>query len=329
MTILVTGGAGYIGSHMCWLLQDRNEPYVVLDDLSTGRKEFLPEDSTLIIGNVGDQDLLDQVMGEHSISAVIHFAGSVVVPESVENPLKYYANNTANSRVLIEACVRNTIPHFIFSSTAAVYGLCQDPLVSEDTPLAPSCPYATSKLMTEWMLRDAGAAHDLNYVVLRYFNVAGADPARRTGQSTRNATHLIKRATQTALGQWPELQIYGSDFPTKDGTGVRDYIHVADLVEAHMQALSHLRGDGESDTLNCGYGRGFSVLDVIGVVEQVTERPLPVKRAARRPGDGAQIVADNSRLVARFGWKPEYDDLEVIVRTAFAWEEHLATLDGS
>jgi UDP-glucose 4-epimerase len=324
MTILVTGGAGYIGSHMTWALSDQGEDVVVLDDLSTGVADFLPSDVPLIKGNVGDNEILDKVFAAHDIKSVIHFAGSVVVPESVENPLKYYENNTANSRTLIEAAVRHKVLNFVFSSTAAVYGLSEEGLVSETTPVAPSCPYATSKLMTEWMLRDLAKAHPIRYVALRYFNVAGADAQKRTGQSTPNATHLIKRASQTALGQWDSLEIYGDDYPKKDGTGVRDYIHVTDLVAAHGQALSYLENGGESSIFNCGYGEGYSVLDVINVVEKVIGRPIPTKRVARRPGDCAEIVANNERLLNELDWQPEFNDLEVIVRSAYQWESFLS-----
>jgi UDP-glucose 4-epimerase len=324
MTILVTGGAGYIGSHMTWALCDQGEEVVVLDDLSTGVPDFLPSEVALIEGNIGDRVLLDTVFTAHPIDSIIHFAGSVVVPESVENPLKYYENNTANSRTLIEAAVRHKVSNFIFSSTAAVYGLSEEGMVSESTPVAPSCPYATSKLMTEWMLRDVADAHAIRYVALRYFNVAGADAKKRTGQSTPNATHLIKRASQTALGQWDSLEIYGDDYPTKDGTGVRDYIHVSDLVSAHGRALSYLQDGGESSIFNCGYGEGYSVLDVINVVEKVIGKPIPVKKVARRPGDCAEIIANNERLMNVLDWQPEFNDLELIVRSAYQWESFLS-----
>lgn len=324
MTVLVTGGAGYIGSHMTWALTDLGREVVVLDNLSTGVPEFLPKSVELVEGNVGDKDLLDRLFSQHQFEAVVHFAGSVIVPESVENPLKYYENNTANSRTLIEAAVQHGTPHFLFSSTAAVYGNSEETFVSEETPVAPACPYATSKLMTEWMLRDVAAAHPLKYVALRYFNVAGADPEKRTGQSTPEATHLIKRATQTALGQWDALQIFGDDYDTKDGTGVRDYIHVSDLVQAHVDALTYLSGDGESAIFNCGYGHGYSVLDVVRTVEQVTGRALPVKHVPRRPGDSAEITANNRRLVETLHWQPKHDDLEMIVRSAFEWEAKLS-----
>lgn len=329
MTILVTGGAGYIGSHMCWLLHDRGEDVVVLDDLSTGVPDFLPEGTTLIEGSVGDKGLLDKLFAEHDIASIVHFAGSVIVPESVSDPLKYYENNTANSRTLIDSAVRNDVKHFLFSSTAAVYGDVEETFVSEETPVAPACPYASSKLMTEWMLRDVAAAHPMTYVALRYFNVAGADPEKRTGQSTPNATHLIKRATQTSLGQWDALDIFGDDYDTEDGTGVRDYIHVSDLVAAHGDALSYLQEDGESATFNCGYGHGYSVLDVIDVVEKVTGKRLATRKAPRRAGDAAEIIANNARLLEVLGWEPRFDNLETIVRSAYEWEAKLAQKDLS
>ncbi|TNE36847.1 MAG: UDP-glucose 4-epimerase GalE [Alphaproteobacteria bacterium] len=327
MTVLVTGGAGYIGSHMTWALKDLEQDVVVLDNLSTGVPDFLPSDIELIEGSVGDKALLYRIFKQFTFDSVVHFAGSVIVPESVENPLKYYENNTANSRTLIEAAVEHKTPRFLFSSTAAVYGNSAETFVSEETPVAPACPYATSKLMTEWMLRDAAAVHPLRYVALRYFNVAGADPEKRTGQSTPNATHLIKRATQTALGQWDDLQVFGDDYDTKDGTGVRDYIHVSDLVQAHLNALNYLSEGGPSAVFNCGYGHGYSVLDVVHVVEKITGRPLPVKHVPRRPGDSAEITANNRRLVEALQWQPKFDNLELIVRSAFEWEAKLAQKD--
>lgn len=323
MTILVTGGAGYIGSHMCWLLADAEVDFVVIDDLSTGVRANVPGVAKFYEGDVGDEALLDEVMTTHDIDAVVHFAGSIIVPESVENPLKYYENNTAKSRNLIAACVRNGVQRFIFSSTAAVYGIPENNPTNEDTP--PNClsPYATSKLMTEFMLRDTAAAHDFSYVALRYFNVGGADPELRTGQSAPNATHLLKLAYQTVLGEREKLFVTGDDYPTRDGTGVRDYIHVSDLVDAHGSAIRYLQEGGESVVLNLGYGHGFSVLEVIEAVERVIGRPLPNERAPRRPGDPPEIVADSSKLRDLFGWEPKHDDLEKIIRTALAWEEKL------
>ena len=259
----------------------------------------------------------------YAITAVIHFAGSIVVPESVEKPLTYYENNTVASRDLIEACVQAGVKHFIFSSTAAVYGMPQNNPVTEQADTAPINPYGRSKLMTEWMLEDAARAHDLRYVALRYFNVAGADPGGRSGQSTPNATHLIKRACQAALGRVATLDIFGTDFPTRDGTGVRDYIHVSDLVAAHALALDHLQQGGGSTVLNCGYGHGFSVREVIDTVSKVAGRKIPTRESPRRPGDPPALVADSSQLQAQFGWRPEHDDLEEIVSTAYAWERRL------
>jgi UDP-glucose 4-epimerase len=275
------------------------------------------------LGNAGDAALLHDVFKRYGVSAVVHFAGSIVVPESVENPLKYYENNTAVSRNLIAACVKAGVKHFIFSSTAAVYGMPAHNPVTEQTETAPINPYGRSKLMTEWMLEDAARAHDFRYVALRYFNVAGADPDGRSGQSTPKATHLIKRACQAALGRVPALDIFGTDFPTPDGTGVRDYIHVSDLVAAHALALGHLRQGGGSAVLNCGYGHGFSVRDVIDTVSKVAGHKVPTRESSRRLGDPPALVADSSALKAQFGWQPRYDDLERIVSTAYAWERRL------
>jgi UDP-glucose 4-epimerase len=323
MTILVTGGAGYIGSHMAHALCDRGEQVVVLDDLSTGFRAAVPAAARLVEGSTGDEELVGRLIREEEIEAVIHFAASIVVPESVARPLAYYRNNTANSRSLIEAAVTGGARHFVFSSTAAVYGQPAASPVAEDAPLKPESPYGASKLMTEIMLRDAGAAHSLGHVVLRYFNVAGADPAGRIGQSTRDATHLIKVAVQTALRMRERMTVFGTDFPTPDGTGVRDYIHVSDLVEAHLAALAHLRRGGPSATFNCGYGRGFSVLDVIAAVKRVSGHDFTVEMAPRRPGDPAAIVADSTRIRTTLGWAPRLDDLDTIVGHALAWERKL------
>lgn len=323
MTILVTGGAGYIGSHMVWDLLDHNEPAIVLDDLSTGFDWALPGTTELVHGDVADPAVLDRILGGGSVEAVIHFAGSVIVSESVADPLKYYRNNTAASRVLIDACVRHGVEKFIFSSTAAVYGNPAAVPVPEDAVLVPMSPYGTSKLMTEWMLRDVAAAHDLTYCVLRYFNVAGADPAGRTGQSTRQATHLIKVACQAALGLADGVAVYGQDYDTQDGTGVRDYIHVSDLVSAHRLALDYLRDGGASRVMNCGYGHGFSVLQVLDTVRAVAGTEFPVSMAARRPGDSPQVVAAADRVRQTLGWSPRHDDLREIVGHALSWEQHL------
>src|SRR4051812_26235124 len=285
MAILITGGAGYIGSHMVLAAIERGEDVVVVDNLSTGIRGLVAEEAHFHLGNVGDQGFMRDLFRRYQINAVIHFAGSIVVPESVDNPLAYYENNTVASRNLIEACVRAGVKNFIFSSTAAVYGHPESNPVTEAATTAPASPYGRSKLMTEWMLEDASRAHDFRFIALRYFNVAGADPSGRTGQSTPKATHLIKRACQVALGRVPVLDIFGTDLPTKDGTGVRDYIHVSDLVAAHAVALDHLRKGGRSGVLNCGYGHGFSVRQVVDTVASVAGRQLPVRESPRRPGD--------------------------------------------
>lgn len=326
MAVLVTGGAGYIGSHMALSLLERNEEVVVLDNLSTGLRDLVPDGARWIRANVNDKRLVRKVLNDHDIDTVFHFAGSAVVPDSVEYPLRYYANNTANSRDLIEACIEVGVNHFVFSSTAAVYGASGAGAIDETSPPAPTNPYGRSKLMTEWMLADAASASDLRYVALRYFNVAGADPLGRTGQSTPRATHLVKRACQAALGHIPQLTIFGVDYETPDGTGVRDYIHVSDLVEAHSLALDYLRAGGECSVFNCGYGRGFSVREVISAVERVSGQRLRIAECPRRPGDPPSVVADSRRLKALFGWTPRYDALEQIVEHALAWESRLGTV---
>ena len=325
MTVLVTGGAGYIGSHMALQLLDAGERVVVLDNLSTGRAWAVPTAATFVRGDVGDQALVRRLLDGHGVDAIIHFAGSIVVPDSVADPLGYYLNNTVNSRALIEAAVKSGVHHFIFSSTAAVYGMTGDRPVTEDAPLVPMSPYGSSKRMTEIMLADAARAHDLRYVALRYFNVAGADPQARAGQATPRATHLVKVACETALGKRSHMQVFGTDYPTPDGTCVRDYIHVTDLAEAHMAALAHLRAGGDSDIFNCGYGRGFSVLEVIETVRRVAGRDLDVRMGPRRPGDPAIVVAATERIRTRLGWRPRHDSLDVIVRHALRWEEHLGS----
>jgi UDP-glucose 4-epimerase len=321
MAVLVTGGCGYIGSHLVWAFQDRNEKAVVLDDLSTGLAGSIPSDVTLVRGDVGDGELLDRIIQKHEIGAIIHFAGSSIVPESVADPLGYYLNNTVKSRALIEAAVRNGVKNFIFSSTAAVYGNPEVMPVREDTVLKPVSPYGSSKLMTEIMLADTARAHDFRYAALRYFNVAGADPKGRTGQSTEGATHLIKVACETLLGLRPEVQIFGMDFDTPDGTGVRDYIHVTDLADVHALALDFLREKKQSLVANCGYGRGFSVLEVLAAVERVGGGKLPVRYGPRRPGDPAKVVACVDRLRGVTGWRPQWDNLDAIVSHALAWEK--------
>jgi UDP-glucose 4-epimerase len=323
MTVLVTGGAGYIGSHTVHELVDAGEQVVVLDNLSTGFAQALPHPLLPIVGDTGDQALVASIIDTHHVDAIIHFAASIVVPESVRDPLAYYRNNTANSRALIETAVKCGVKHMIFSSTAAVYGNPEKVPVTEDSPLMPVSPYGWSKLMTEVMLRDAGAAHGLGHVILRYFNVAGGDPQQRTGQSTPEATHLIKVAVQAALGMRERLDVFGTDYPTPDGTCVRDYIHVSDLARAHRAALEHLRRGGPSETLNCGYGRGYSVLEVIDAVRRAARCDVPVRMAPRRPGDAVSIVASAERIRERLGWRPILDDLDTIVAHALAWERRL------
>jgi len=324
MTILVTGGCGYIGSHMVHALADAGEPVVVIDNLSTGFRAALPESARLVVGDVGDPSLITEVIRTHSVNEIIHFAASIVVPDSVRDPLGYYRNNTMNARSLLEVAVATGVRHFIFSSTAAVYGNPAQVPVAEDAPLMPMSPYGSSKLMTEVMLRDVAAAHPLRFVALRYFNVAGADPNLRTGQSTIGATHLIKVAVETALGLRPQIEVFGTDYATPDGTCIRDYIHVADLARAHLVALAHLRSGGKSETFNCGYGHGYSVLEVIEAVKRVSGRDFAVRFSARRPGDPAAIVADAARIRSQLGWAPQLDDLDVIVSHALAWEDRLA-----
>jgi UDP-glucose 4-epimerase len=324
MTVLVTGGAGYIGSHMVHELVDAGERVVVLDNLSTGQRWAVAKDVPLIVGETGDQPLVTQLIREHGIEAIIHFAASIVVPDSVHDPLAYYRNNTANSRALIECAVNAGVRQFIFSSTAAVYGNPAAIPVTEDAPTVPVSPYGWSKLMTEIMLRDSGRAYGLAHMILRYFNVAGADPQGRTGQSTPTATHLIKVAAETALGKRAKLDVFGTDYPTPDGTCIRDYIHVSDLVRAHSDALRHLRSGAPSLTLNCGYGHGFSVLEVIETVKRVSGVDFKVDTAPRRDGDPAQIVATSERARRTLGWQPRFDDLSTIVAHALAWERQLA-----
>ena len=323
MSILVTGGAGYIGSHMVYELADTGERVVVLDNLSTGFDWAIAKGVLLIVGDTSDQNLVGQIIREHEVESIIHFAASAIVPDSVKDPLGYYKNNTVNSRALIETAIRQRVRYFIFSSTCAVYGNPAQVPVTEDTLPAPISPYGWSKLMTEIMLRDAGTAHDLRYVILRYFNVAGADPRCRTGQSTRNATHLIKVAVEAALGLRSKLDIYGTDYPTPDGTCIRDYIHVSDLVAAHADALRYLRAGGASATLNCGSGHGFSVCEVVEMVKRVSGVDFKVEIAPRRPGDPAQIVAASDRARAMLGWTPQYDNLATIIAHALAWEQRL------
>ncbi len=325
MAVMVTGGAGYIGSHMVLNLVDAGEKVVVLDNLVTGFDWAIDGRAEFVEGNAGDIELVKRTIAAHDVHEIIHFAGSIVVPESVENPLKYYANNTATSRNLIEAAVAGGVKHFIFSSTAAVYGMIGLDPVDEETALKPASPYGRSKLMTEMMLADVAAAHPITYGVLRYFNVAGADPAGRSGQSTPEATHLIKVAAQTALGQRDHMNVFGTDYETPDGTCIRDYIHVTDLVAAHALLLERLRAGEESTIVNCGYGRGYSVREVIDVVKQVSGIDFDVHETERRAGDPAAIVAKADKARKLLAWEPEHEDLHEIVRSAYAWERHLMT----
>jgi UDP-glucose 4-epimerase len=327
MSILVTGGAGYIGSHMVHELVDAGEHVVVLDNLSTGFDWAVAKGVPLILGDTADQNLVSQIIREHNVDSIIHFAAWLVVPDSVKDPLSYYKNNTVNSRALIETAVNRGVRHFVFSSTCAVYGNPAQVPVTEDTLPAPISPYGWSKLMTEIMLRDAAMAHDVHHVILRYFNVAGADPKCRAGQSTKNATQLIKVAVEAALGLRAKLDVYGSDYPTPDGTCIRDYIHVSDLVCVHSDALRYLRAGGASVTLNCGYGHGFSVREVIEMVKRVSGVDFKVDIAPRRPGDPARIVAASDRARATLGWKPQFDDLGTIIAHALAWEQRLRKLE--
>lgn len=324
-SILVTGGAGYIGSHAVLALRDAGYQVVVIDNLTTGFAWAVPEDVPLVRGDIADQNLVEQTLRKHRVRAIMHFAGSVVVPESVSDPLKYYGNNSAKTRDLIESAVRVGVPHFIFSSTAATYGVPDRSPIDETTPQIPINPYGMSKLMTEHMLRDVSIAHPLNYCALRYFNVAGADPLGRSGQSTAGATHLIKVAVEAALGKRDHVGVFGTDFDTPDGTGVRDYIHVSDLASAHVLALEALIAEPRSNlVLNCGYGRGFSVLEVLDAVDRVTNIKVERRLEKRRAGDPASLISDNSAILAALPWRPAYDDLSLIVADALAWERKLS-----
>ena len=320
MSVLVTGGAGYIGSHVTYALLDRGEQVVVLDNLSTGVRAQVGEAAAFVEGDVADAALVRKTVAAHGVTAVLHFAGSIVVPESVADPLAYYDNNVVRTRTLIQALVESGVSQFLFSSTATVYAPDASQPLSEDERKGPISPYARSKLMTEWMLEDVSRAHDFRHMVLRYFNVAGADPQGRTGQSTPKATHLIKRAAQVALGRAPQLDIFGTDYATPDGTAMRDYIHVTDLAAAHLLALDALRAGAPSTTYNCGYGKGLSVRDVVSGVERVIGRRLPVLEQARRPGDPPSLISDPRRIKTELGWKPVHDDLDDIIRSAIAWE---------
>jgi UDP-glucose 4-epimerase len=323
MTILVTGGAGYIGSHMVHELVDAGERVVVLDNLSTGFRFLIPGSVAFVTGSTGDRELVAKTIVQYGVTAIIHFAASIVVPDSVRDPLGYYRNNTMNTCTLLQAAIEAGVRQIIFSSTAAVYGNPAETSVPEDAPTAPISPYGTSKLMSEIMLHDAGKAHGLRFIVLRYFNVAGGDPKGRTGQSTPAATHLIKVACETALGKRAKMDVFGTDYPTPDGTCIRDYIHVSDLARAHSAALAYLRQGGESATFNCGYGRGASVLEVIEAVRRACRHDFPVEISDRRPGDPAALIANVDRIRRTLDWRPQFQDLDTIVTHALAWERKL------
>jgi len=324
MTILVTGGAGYIGSHMVYELVDAGESVTVLDNLSTGFRYLIPATVQFVSGSTGDRALVGEIVARQNVTAIIHFAASIVVPDSVSDPLGYYSNNTMNTCALLDTAIKAGVRQFIFSSTAAVYGMADAVPVRENAPTVPISPYGTSKLMSEIMLHDASKAHGLRFVILRYFNVAGADPNMRTGQATPAATHLIKVACETAIGKRPKMDVFGTDYPTPDGTCIRDYIHVTDLVQAHSAALGHLRSGGASATFNCGYGRGASVLEVIDAVRRASGRDFPVEVSGRRPGDPPALVANADRIRATLPWRPRFQNLDTIVSHALAWEKQLA-----
>jgi len=326
--ILVTGGAGYIGSHVVRQLGSLGEDVVTLDNLSTGFADAVTA-GELVVGDTGNAALLAQLFAEHDFDTVMHFAAHTIVPESVADPLKYYRNNTASSRTLLEAAHAHGVRNVVFSSTAAVYGIPAGGKAAEDSPTAPINPYGTSKLMTEWMLRDLAAAGGPNYVALRYFNVAGCEPGGTIGQSTPEATLLVKVACEVATGRRDQLSIFGTDYPTPDGTGVRDYIHVEDLATAHLDALTYLRNGGDSTTLNCGYGHGYSVREVLSAVEKINEAPLNVSEEARRDGDPPELIAVAERIRSTLGWTPKFDDLDAIVRTSLEWERKIAAEDPS
>ena len=323
MTVLVTGGAGYIGSHFVHVLAEAGESVVVIDNLSTGFSNFVPGGVPLIVGDAGDESLVESIINDYRVESIVHFAGSVVVPDSMRDPLGYYRNNTMTTRSLLNAAVKSGVSRFIFSSTAAVYGNPEQVPVPETAPTRPLSPYGSSKLMTEIMLHDVAAAHGMSYAVLRYFNVAGADPLARIGLATLGATHLLKIAVEAATGQRAKIDVFGTDYPTADGSCIRDFIHVSDLAQAHGAALSYLRDGGRSVTLNCGYGRGYSVLETIEAVRRVSGRNFAIQYAPRRPGDIMTMVADTARMRATLEFTPQYEDLETIAAHALAWEEKL------
>ena len=325
--VLVTGGAGYIGSHVVRQLGEAGKRVVVLDNLSKGfRESVLAGD--LVVGDTGDRELVTRLLRDYQVETVMHFAAHTIVPESVSDPLKYYGNNTCNTRSLLECCNRTGVKNFIFSSTAAVYGMPKDGVASEETPRAPINPYGMSKLMSEYMLRDLGAATDLNYVILRYFNVAGCDPQGRIGQRTPESTLLIKVAVETALGKRDRISIFGTDYPTPDGTGVRDFIHVEDLADAHLRAMDYLERGGESTILNCGYGTGYSVRQVLDAVARLHGKPLNIVEEPRRAGDPPSLIARADKIRSLLGWQPRYDDLDVIVRSSLEWEKKLLEMES-
>jgi len=321
MTVLVTGGAGYIGSHVVWALRDRGKACVVIDDMSTGAKSLMPDDVELVAGDVGDSALIDRLIEQSKITSIVHLAASTSVPDSIRKPLAYYANNAAKTCTLLQAAVDHGVEQFVLSSTAAVYGTPQQQMVDENAPLNPQSPYGSSKMMAEMILRDAGSAHGLRFCILRYFNVAGADPALRAGQLGSGA--LIKLATQAALGMRQRFEIFGTDYGTADGSCIRDFIHVSDLAAAHVSALDYLAGGGASVTLNCGYGRGYSVLEIVSSLKRISGRDFPVSVAPRRPGDIDAIIAANDRIRQTLAWSPQHDDVDVILRDALAWERRL------